>query len=93
MVLSAQAILKAKARKSAAQDRPGPAILDQAELKAIQNAPVRTGTDLRAVVKSWPKDWQSWWAERAAIIEFNGNLSREQAERAAYDNALEAMNR
>ena len=33
------------------------------------------------------------WAERAAIMEFDGNLPREQAERAAYDNALETMNR
>lgn len=93
MSLTAQAILRAKARKSTAQDRPGPTISDQADTKTIRNAQVRTGADWRAVVESWPDDWRFRWAERAAIIEFDGNLSREQAELAAYDNVLEAMSR
>ena len=29
---------------------------------------------------TWPKEWLELWTERAAIIEFMGNLSRQTAE-------------
>ena len=93
MTLTAQAIMRAKTRKSTADIGPGSTILDQANPKTIRNTQVCTGADWLAVVKSWPEDWQNWWAERAAIMEFDGNLPREQAERVAYDNTLEAMSR
>jgi hypothetical protein len=32
-----------------------------------------------------PKDWRFEWEERAAIMEYDGGLSREDAERAAWD--------
>jgi hypothetical protein len=33
----------------------------------------------------WPADDKEAWAERAAIIEFDGNMPRTHAERMAYD--------
>lgn len=32
-----------------------------------------------------PEDWQDWWEERAAIIQYDGGFSREEAESRAYD--------
>jgi hypothetical protein len=42
-------------------------------------------------VASWPADERERWEERAAIMEFDGGLPRDQAERAAYDDTLETM--
>ena len=39
-------------------------------------ARIRSPTDL-------PPDWYDTWAERAAIMEYDGNLPREEAERLA----------
>jgi hypothetical protein len=33
----------------------------------------------------WPAYWQELWAERAAIMEFQGGMSREQAEKKAEE--------
>lgn len=33
--------------------------------------------------KDWPIAWLDEWAERAAIMEFSGNLTRAEAEREA----------
>jgi len=32
---------------------------------------------------NWPAYWQERWEERAAIMEFQGNMTREQAEKQA----------
>lgn len=49
-------------------------------------------TDLPAEIEDWPDDWRYVYEERAAIMEYDGNLSRPEAEqwaetiaRAAYD--------
>lgn len=39
---------------------------------------------VRYRVKHWPEDWLDDWHERAAIMEYDGGLSREEAEVAAY---------
>jgi hypothetical protein len=31
------------------------------------------------------QSWRHWWAERAAIIEYEGRIPRETAERMAFD--------
>ena len=31
-------------------------------------------------VNDWPEDWQHEYEERAAIMEYDGNLSRQEAE-------------
>ena len=33
----------------------------------------------------WPEERQEWWAERAAIMEVEGGLSRDEAERQAFE--------
>jgi hypothetical protein len=33
----------------------------------------------------WPEDQQELWAERAAIMEIEGDLSRDEAEREAFE--------
>ena len=33
----------------------------------------------------WPAYWQELWAERAAIMEFEGGMTREQAEKKAEE--------
>ena len=43
-----------------------------------------TQAEIRAAVKQWPHDKRITLEERAAIIEFDGGLSRERAEKLAY---------
>jgi hypothetical protein len=43
-----------------------------------------TQAKIRAAVKQWPHDKRMEWEERAAIMEFDGGLSRERAEKLAY---------
>ena len=88
--MTAQAILRAKARESGRQNRPGRTIAAHADPEAVRRRPVASW---RAVVDTWPEDWRFWWTERAAVMEIDGGLPREQAERAAYDKAREAMSR
>jgi len=38
----------------------------------------------RKEMASWPKDQRLDFEERAAIMEYDGNLSREEAERQAF---------
>lgn len=42
-------------------------------------------TDWRATVRAWPEWKRIEWSERAAIREYDGGLSRAEAERAAYE--------
>ena len=36
-------------------------------------------------VSGWPEEWRAEWSERAAIMEFEGGLSRENAEKEATE--------
>jgi len=36
--------------------------------------------ELPATVNDWPEDWRDEYEERAGIMEFDGNLSRQEAE-------------
>jgi hypothetical protein len=38
---------------------------------------------LPTFVYRWPAYWQELWAERAAIMEFQGNMTRTQADKQA----------
>jgi hypothetical protein len=44
---------------------------------------VRFSTELPSRVAHWPKDWGEAYEERAAIMEYEGGLDREEAERNA----------
>jgi hypothetical protein len=39
-----------------------------------------------------PDEWYMLWSERSAVIEFDGGLSREQAEFSALSDILRCMN-
>jgi hypothetical protein len=43
-----------------------------------------TQAEIRTAVKNWPYDKRITFEERAAIMEFDGGLSRERAEKLAY---------
>jgi hypothetical protein len=45
----------------------------------------------RAVLRTWPLRWQEDWQERAAIREYCGDQSREEAERGAFDDVTRMM--
>ena len=55
-------------------------------IPASPPVPARTAADLSA-------DWHFAWDERAAIMEYDGGLSREQAEVHALLDILEQMRR
>jgi hypothetical protein len=38
-----------------------------------------------AMLETEKQSWRHWWAERAAIIEYEGRIPRETAERMAFD--------
>ena len=44
---------------------------------------------LLAFVARWSPEWQYHFEERAAIIEYDSRMSRDMAERAAYDQVLQ----
>ena len=46
--------------------------------------PVVEGLGPRKIVARWPAEIRDLWSERAAIMEFDGEMSREAAELAAY---------
>lgn len=39
---------------------------------------------IRYRTRGWPQPWRDLYEERAAIMEFDGGLSREEAETQAY---------
>jgi hypothetical protein len=87
MPLTAQAILHARARKTTAHVGPRATNAATVDLGAVRDEDAAW----RAAVASWPADERERWEERAAIMEFDGGLPRDQAERAAYDDTLETM--
>jgi hypothetical protein len=38
---------------------------------------------LPLLIHEWPAEWRELWAERAGIMEYEGNLTRSAAEREA----------
>ncbi len=89
MPLTAQAILRTKARKTTAHVSPGSTNAATVDPGAVRDEDAAW----RAAVASWTADWRELWEERAAIMEYDGGLPRDQAGRAAYDAILEAVNR
>ena len=49
--------------------------------------------ELPLLITNWPEEWQEAFEERAAIIEFDGELDREVAERRAEDRVREEYDR
>lgn len=39
---------------------------------------------MRRIIDGWSEDWQVAWNERAAIIEYDGGVERDKAERLAF---------
>lgn len=67
---------------------------DVLELLAEQVKTARNRKRTRdAVIKTWPEDWRDMYEERAAIAEYDGMSSREDAEQSAYEQTLEWMNK
>jgi len=46
---------------------------------------LRGTAELPAALGNWPEDWQEQFEERAAIMEYDGNLPRREAERRAEE--------
>jgi hypothetical protein len=44
-----------------------------------------------AVINDLPDDWRMWFEERAAIMEYDGGLSRERAEAEALAETIRLM--
>jgi hypothetical protein len=40
---------------------------------------------------AWPQEWRDLWEERASIMEFEGNLARDDAERQAFELLRDAI--
>ena len=60
-------------------------------IEQLVHAPICAPWELPASIDDWPEDWREEYEERAAIMEYDGGLQREQAEqwaetivRAAY---------
>ena len=49
--------------------------------------------DLPADLGDWPKEWREAYEERAAIMEYDGGLSRSEAERLSEELQREAYKR
>jgi hypothetical protein len=43
-----------------------------------------TQAEIRQAVRTWPVHRRIEWEERAAIMQYDGGLSRERAEKLAY---------
>lgn len=52
--------------------------------KAMQEFPATT-EELPLLPRDWPDEWQEMYVERAAIMEFDGGLSRQEAEHRAEE--------
>jgi hypothetical protein len=59
---------------------------DKTRVMAGDRQPLQVGMEVpwRSEVESWPEDLRADFEERAAIMEFDGGLSRLMAERRAY---------
>jgi hypothetical protein len=41
--------------------------------------------DFHSATRDWPSDWRDLFEERAAIMEYDANLERAEAERSAFE--------
>jgi hypothetical protein len=42
-------------------------------------------------IQKWPQEWRELWVERAAIMEVEGHMPREKAEREAAADIMKLM--
>jgi hypothetical protein len=47
----------------------------------------------RTELAHWPPDWREAWEERAAIMEYDANLPRDEAEKLAFEDVKRHMAR
>jgi hypothetical protein len=66
-------------------DDPAAMLQDGANLRTWVREGLGTGPQWWHQLARWPADQQELWAERAAIMEVEGNLSRDEAEREAFE--------
>jgi hypothetical protein len=59
------------------------AMLTQPLKQSFERPPVRFNWQQQ--VAGWPQAWRDLWDERAAIMEYEGNLARDNAERQAFE--------
>jgi hypothetical protein len=52
-----------------------------------------TSLNWRAELANWPPDWREVWEERAAIMEYDANLPRHEAEKLAFEDVKRQMAR
>jgi hypothetical protein len=74
----------------------GPSIDPRAEKSAMLTQPLTQSFELPPVrvnwqeqLAGWPQEWRDLWDERAAIMEYEGNLARDDAERHAFERLRE----
>ena len=48
-------------------------------------SPAPPSYDFHSATKDWPSDWRYLFEERSAIMEYEANLERAEAERLAYE--------
>ena len=61
-----------------------PAVVDALKAEIVPQAIPASPNDL-------PPDWQSVWEERAAIMEYDGGMSKEDADAAALKDTIRQM--
>jgi hypothetical protein len=59
------------------------AVGERADGRASACVPGGVGVTLPRLITQWPVEWRDAYQERAAHMEYDGNLERGQAERAA----------
>jgi Toprim domain-containing protein len=66
-------------------DDPSAMLQDGADLRTWVREGLGMDPKWWREVARWPEDRQELWAERASIIEYEGNLARDNAERQAFE--------
>jgi len=66
-------------------DDPAAMLQDEANLRTWVREGLGTGPKWWHQLARWPEDRQELWAERAAIMEVEGDLLRDEAERQAFE--------
>jgi hypothetical protein len=56
-------------------------------------SPPPAGLMWRTELAHWPPDWREAWEERAAIMEYDANLPRDEAEKLAFEDVKRHMAR
>jgi hypothetical protein len=70
----------------------------RAEKSVILRQPIKQSLELPPVkvnwqeqLAGWPQKWRDLWEERASIMEYEGNLARDDAERHAFELLRDAL--